>query len=51
MGQEAEAEGGADSLLSREPDVGLSPRTPGPRPELKADVSLMEPLEAPVIYF
>jgi len=26
---EAEGEGEADSLLSREPDVGLDPRTPG----------------------
>ena len=26
---EAEGEGEADSPVSREPDVGLSPRTPG----------------------
>ena len=30
-------EGVADSLLSKEPDVGLDPRTPGSRPEPKAD--------------
>ena len=33
----AEGEGEADSLLSREPSVGLNPRTLGPWPELKAD--------------
>jgi len=33
--QQAEAEAG--SLLSKEPDVGLYPRTLGSRPELKAD--------------
>ena len=33
----AEGEGKADSPLSREPDVGLDPRTRGSRPELKAD--------------
>jgi len=27
----------ADSLLSREPDVGLDPRTPRSRPEPKGD--------------
>jgi len=28
-GEEAEAEGEADSPLSRDPDVGHDPRTPG----------------------
>ena len=28
---------GRGRLPSREPDVGLHPRTPGPYPELKAD--------------
>ena len=31
------AEGEADSPLSREPDAGLDPRTPGSCPEPKAD--------------
>ena len=33
---QAEAEGEAGSLLSKEPDVGLDPRTLGSWPELKA---------------
>ena len=33
----AEGEGEADSLLIREPGAGLSPSTPGSRPELKPD--------------
>jgi len=32
-----EGEGEADSLLSREPNVGLDPRTPRSQSELKAD--------------
>ena len=32
-----EGEGEADSLLSREPDVGLNARTLRPQPKLKAD--------------
>ena len=32
---------------SREPDVGLDPRTLGSRPELKADASLTEPPRCP----
>jgi len=32
-----EAEGEADSPLSREPNTGLDPRTLGSQPELKAD--------------
>ena len=41
--ERARAGGGADSLLSREPQVGLDPRTPGPRPEWKADAAPTEP--------
>ena len=33
----AEREEGAGSPLSREPDIGLDPRTLGSRPELKAN--------------
>jgi len=29
VGESAEGEGEADSLLSREPNMGLDPRTPG----------------------
>ena len=36
-GRGAEGEGEAGSPLSREPDVGLDPRTPGSRPGPKAD--------------
>ena len=43
----AEGEGEADSLLSRNPDMGLDPRTLGPRPELKADTLLTEPPRCP----
>ena len=28
---------GRSRLIAEEPDVGLDPTTPGPRPELKAD--------------
>ena len=35
---EAKGEGEADSSLSREPKVGLDPRTPRSFPEQKADV-------------
>ena len=35
---QAEGEGETDSLLSREPNVGLSPRTLRSRPEPKADI-------------
>ena len=40
----AEGEGEAGSLLSREPDAGLDPRTLGSRPEPKADT---QPLNHP----
>ena len=36
-GTEGERESQAASLLSREPNKGLDPRTLGSRPELKAD--------------
>jgi len=36
-GGATKGEGEAGSPRSREPDVGLDPRTPGPRPEPKAD--------------
>ena len=36
-GGEAERDGAADSPLSREPDVGLDPRTPGSQHEPKVD--------------
>ena len=35
--EEAEEEGEADFSLSKEPDAGLNPRTPGSWHELKAD--------------
>ena len=40
----AEGEGEANTWMSREPDVGLDPRTPGSHPELKADA---QPLSHP----
>ena len=39
----AEAEGEAGSLLSRELDLGLDPRTPGSQPKLKADAQQTKP--------
>ena len=51
----AEGEGEADSLLSREPNIGLGPRTVRSRPELKADAQLTESPKCPnlliVFYF
>ena len=38
---ETQEEGEAGSLPCREPDVGLDPRTPGSRPELRADAQLL----------
>ena len=38
-----EGEGEADSLLSREPHLGLHPRALRSSLELKADISWMEP--------
>ena len=46
MGGVAEGEGEADSQLSREPDLGLHPRTLGSRPEPKA---IQAPLQAPIL--
>ena len=42
MEQQAEGEGKAGSLLSRELVVGLNHRTPGSQPEPKADTELTE---------
>ena len=42
-------EGEAYSPLSREPNVGLNPRTLGLPPELKADASPTEPPRSPII--
>jgi len=46
----AEAEGEAGSPLSKEPDVGLDPRTPGPQPEPKADTQPTEPHRHPRVF-
>ena len=40
----------ADSVLSRQPDVGLNPRTLGSQPERKSDTSLTEPPRHPRPY-
>jgi len=42
-GGRAEGEGEAGFPLSREPDMGPDPRTPGPQPEPKADTQRTEP--------
>jgi len=47
VGVGAGGEGEADSPLSREPDVGLSPRTLRSCPELKADAQWTEPPRCP----
>ena len=49
-GGAAEAKGEADSSLSREPDVGLDPRTLRSWPEQKADVSPPEPPRHNVVW-
>jgi len=46
-GGAAEGEGKAGSPLHREPDVGLDPKTPGPRPEPKADAQPTKPPRCP----
>ena len=51
VGGGAEGEGEADSPLSREPYVGLDPRTLSSSPELKADTSPMEPPRFPINQF
>ena len=43
---ETQAEGEAGSIT--EPDVGLHPRTPGSRPELKTDAGLLSHPAAPI---
>ena len=42
-----DGEGEAESLLNRNPDMGLNPRTLGSRPELKAVAYLSEPPRCP----
>lgn len=44
---ERQAEGEAGSLLSKEPDVGLDPRTAGSWPEPEADAQPTEPPRHP----
>ena len=46
---EGEGEGEADSPLSREPDAGLEPRTPGLRLKPKADTQPIEPPRHPFL--
>jgi len=48
-GGRAEGEGEAGFPLSREPDMGPDPRTPGPQPEPKADTQRTEPPGPPKI--
>ena len=43
----AEREGEADSALSREPDAGLNPRTPGSSLEQRADTKPIESHRSP----
>ena len=45
----AEAEGEADSPPSRKPDAGLDLRTPGSRPEPKADAQPLSHPRVPVL--
>ena len=47
-GRGREREGEADSLLIREPNAGLNPRTPGSRPEPKADTQPLSHSGAPL---
>ena len=42
-------EGEEGSPLSRDPNAGLDPRTLGLRPEPKADTSLTEPPQVPLL--
>jgi len=49
-GQQAEGEGEADSPPSQKPAMGLHPRTPGSRPEPKADAQLTEAPRRPLQY-
>ena len=43
-------EGKADALLSKEPRVGLNPRTLGLGPESKADTQSTEPPRCPLVF-
>ena len=49
-GGAGEGEGEAGSLLSREPNAGLYPRTPGSRPEPEADAATEPPTQVPLIF-
>ena len=44
---ETQAEGEAGSPLTKEPNAGLDPRTPGSHPELKTDAQPLSPPGAP----
>ena len=46
-GEEVDGKGDADFPLSREPDMGLDPRTLRSQPEPKADTLLTEPSRHP----
>ena len=46
---EGQKEGEAGSSLSREPEAGLDPRTPGSGPEPKADAQALSHPGAPVV--
>ena len=50
-GRGTEGKGEAGSMLSREPNVGLDPRTPRSWPEPKADALLTEPPRCPAYNF
>ena len=49
MEREAETQAGGKQALCREPDVGLSPRTPGSWPEPKADAQPLSHPGTPVL--
>ena len=49
--QQVEADGEAGSPLSREPDVGLHPRTSRSQPQPKADIQPPEPPRCPVFTY
>lgn len=47
-GAKGEGKGEADSLLNREPDMGLNPRIQRSQPEPKSDTQLTEPARHPL---
>ena len=51
MEREAETQAGGKQALCREPDVGLSPRTPGSWPEPKADAQPLQIVSLVVFFF